>query len=176
MTGKFLEEKGICKCYSAFPLDFCFWSHQTPFSHQSSDPKEGQSHRKLPGELPVAISISYCSPLTDTKQEELRGRESWLSLERLWETLWKVGFSLANGVTCHHVWSFLWLPSRGLLLELDRGAWEVSGLLTTWRSRSAISSTNKIQTKVTGLVLPSTSGRRSQKLQNNGVAHLWFPS
>lgn len=65
---------------------------------------------------------------------------------------------------------FTLLPSRGLLQELDRGAWEISRLLTTWRSRSAISSDYKTQTKVTGLALPSTSGRRRQKLQSNAVA------
>lgn len=104
------------------------------------------------------------------KTRRAEGKAEQSITERLWETLWKVGFSLAHGVACHHVWSFLWflcLPSRGLLLELDRDTWEVSRLLTTWRSRSVVSSGNKTQTKVTGLALPSTSGRRRQ---NNRVA------
>lgn len=110
MTGKFLEEKSIWKCfYSAFPLDFYFWSQQTTLQPPKLWPqRRPESHRKLPGVLPLAISISYCSPLIGTKQGELRGRESRLSVERLWETLWKVGFSLASSVACHHVWFFLW--------------------------------------------------------------------
>lgn len=37
---------------------------------------------------------------------------------------------------------FTWLPSRELLLELERDTWEVTRLLTPWRSRSVISSDN----------------------------------
>lgn len=97
----------MLQCFSTWILLLVSSDH--PSSSKALTPKKTRLlHRKLPGELPVAISISYCSPLTGTKQRELRARGRWLSVERLWETLWKVGVSLANGVACHHVWYFLW--------------------------------------------------------------------
>lgn len=67
-----------------------------------------------------------------------------------------------------------WLPSRGLLLEVDGDACEGSKHLTTGRSRSISSDGGETQSRVPGLLLL----RRRQKLRHNGLgqSQLQLPS
>lgn len=61
----------------------------------------------------------------------------------------------------------IWLLSRGLLLEVDRDAFEGRRLLTTWTSRPIGTDESKTQTRVPSLLLPSTCSGGGDK--NSGT-------
>lgn len=85
---RFLEGQGICKCYTAFPFIFYFiWkSHQSRLQPLKLWPQRRPDSPTENWELPVAISISYCSPLTDTKHRKAEGKGEadcqWKCFER----------------------------------------------------------------------------------------------
>lgn len=157
-----------------FHLNSTFGLIRPPFIRQSSDPKEGQTLTQKTAWRAACGHLHFLlpsSPWDKARRAEGKG-EVTISGKALRD--------LVKGRPLLGKWCCLssclifpmvstWLRSRGLLLELDRDACEVSRLLTTWRSRSVISNGNKTQTKVPGLTLLSASERRRQKLQNNGT-------
>lgn len=68
-----------------------------------------------------------------------------------------------------------WLPSRGLCWKWT-DACEGSRLLTTWRSRSISSNGGRTQTRVPGLLLPSTCSGGGGSSGTMGQSQLQLPS
>lgn len=148
-----------------FHLNSTFGLIRPPFIQQSSDPEEGQTliqkaaWRTACGHLHFLLLSSHWDK---TRRAEGKGEVtiSGKALRDLVKGRRLLGKRCCLSSCLIFPMVLTWLPSRGLLLELDRDACEVSRLLTTWRSRSVINNGNKTQTKVPGFTLPFTSERR----------------